>query len=456
MISNKKLIAAYIVALVLLLLLLVGFLRLDSPSEILSPPSLYGQGAEIQAAFETAVGNQGIRLHYPSQGEYRSAFVLSDLDNDKVDEAIVFYSSQDDEATVRINILDCVDDDWVSVYDDAGYGVDILKVDFADLNRDGKCEVVCCWQLYESTSSNVLTVHSVEFKDDKVSKLVPLANQAYTFTDIVDLDGDSADEIFIAWIDITDPTVSHVYANMLKFDENGKLSNVGKNIALDSSVTNYGSLKIQNMDGNIVAFLDAYKGDDSMITEVIRWDKDKNQLVSIFNDSLTHVNSATMRSPAIPSYDYDGDGVIEIPISVSLSGSAPEISEDSNENLLNVSAWCSVKDGKLQTESFALINETYKFAVKIPSSLKNHLLAYESLDGDSTTVYYTENGSARGKVLFVINGKYREDSDAKLDSAFSAMSKEIYVYGNITDAGIKAGLSNEFIEKGIVFLDDIK
>lgn len=455
MISNKKLIAAYIVALVLLLLLLIGFLRLDSPSEILTPPSLYGQNAEIQAAFEEAVGDSGITLHYPSKGKYRSAFVLYDLDNDKENEAIVFYSNQDDEATVRINILDFLDDDWTSVYDDVGYGVDILKVDFDDLNKDGTNEVVCCWQLYESTSSNILTVHSVGSSDGKVKKLIPLANQPYSFTDILDLDGDGNDEIFIAWIDITNPTVSHVYANLLKFDSNGKLANAGKNITLDSSVTSYDSLKLQKIDGKVVAFLDAYKGNDSMITEVIRWDANKKQLVSTLNDPITHVNSSTMRSPAVPSYDIDGDGEIEIPISVALSSQIPEINEDSVDNLLNISAWTSMKNDELKVESYALINNTYKFAVSIPKSLKNHMLAYESIDGDSITVYYTENGTKRGKVLFVINGKFKEKSDSKLESAFSAMNEEVFVYGNITDAGFEAGLSNEMIEKGIVFLDDL-
>ncbi len=453
--SNKKLIAAYIIALVLLLVLLICFLRLDSPSEILSPPSLYGQNSEIQTAFEESVGKNGIELHYPKDGEYRSAFVLYDLDGDDADEAIVFYSDSSDEATVRINILDCVDDKWKSVYDEPGYGVDILNVAFADLNADGVNEVVCGWQLYESTSSNVLTVHSVESKEGTVLRLLPLANQSYSFKEIVDLDDDGNLEIFIAWIDITDPTLPHVYANLLKYGANGKMTNAGKNISLDSSVTSYGTVKVQKKDGKVLMFLDAYKGEDSMITEVIGWDAKNNQLTTLMNDSVTHSNLATMRSPAIPSYDIDGDGEIEIPILYSIGSEVPEIDENSDEKLINLSAWASVKNGSLHIESYALVNNTYGFALALPSSLKGHLIAYESSDGDSTTVYWSENGKKLGDVLFVINGKYREDSDAKLESAFSAMSKEIFVYGNVTAAGEKAGLSNEVIEKGIIFFEEL-
>ena len=63
-------------------------LRVD---ELLSPPRLTAEQSAIYDAIETAVGTDSFQLKYPRRGDYLSACVLTDLDQDGVDEAIAFY-----------------------------------------------------------------------------------------------------------------------------------------------------------------------------------------------------------------------------------------------------------------------------------------------------------------------------------------------------------------------------
>lgn len=276
----------------------------------MTPPGLSGQNALIQEAFEASVKDKNnIILKYPSTGDYRSAFVTKDIDGDGEDEVLVFYTLKSDEATVRINVLDIIDGEWVSVYDDTGYGSEVASVTFADFNNDGRSEIVIGWSLYEANASKVMTVHTVNTSDGKVRGLDTAVNQSYSYMGITDMDSDGKDEILVTWLDNSDTKLQKSYASLLKMSDDKSITPVGNTVSLDGSVSAYASLKIQKIDKDrAIAYLDAYKGDDSMITEVIWWDSNAHALVAPLLDPETLSNLKTLRSPAVPSLDIDKDG----------------------------------------------------------------------------------------------------------------------------------------------------
>jgi len=78
-------------AMLLVLLTMSGCaLSALTAENVMEPPQAFGDGAALQAALEEALGPQ-ITLRYPRNGEYRSAVVRADVDNDEQEEAIVFY-----------------------------------------------------------------------------------------------------------------------------------------------------------------------------------------------------------------------------------------------------------------------------------------------------------------------------------------------------------------------------
>lgn len=444
--GNRKWVISYIVTLLILLALLILATRLDSPSEIISPPSLYGQNAEIQSAFEDVVGDTDISLQYPNQGEYRSAFVLYDLDGDEENEAIVFYSRKSDETTARMNILDFIDDEWTSVYDDVGYGGNILSVEFQDLNLDGSMELVCCWSLYGSDASKVMSVHSIKRTDDKVEGLVPLLNQPYSFASIGDADGDSKNEVFVAWLDLTDTDMPKAYASLFKCKEDGTISQIGQNVALDATISSYASIKIQNVDGVPVAFIDAYKGENSMITEIIWWDSEKKTLVAPFIDENSFTNIKTLRTPAIPSLDIDGDGKIEIPIARKA---------DNDSKMMSLISWSSVEKGKLTPNAYSFVNSKYGYAYMIPKGKEKRLAATSVVDDSVITIYSAYDNKFENP-YFSLAVKDYKDFDNSASHTFSVRHKDIVVYGSLTGGATSAGFKNPDIENSIVFFDDLK
>lgn len=442
----------YAVALALLPLLLMFVTRLDSPSDLLAPPSLSGNNLLIQKAFEASVKDKsGIVLQYPTAGDYRSAFVLKNLDEDDREEAIVFYTLKSDESTVRINVLDNVEGIWKSVYDEPGYGAKVISVDFEDLNKDGNIEIMTCWSVFESSAAKTLTIHSVlDEKNDRL-ELETLVNQSYTYNEIADMDSDGLSEVLVTWLDNTDPNIPKSYASLLKQAPDGTITQRGQNVALDASVSAYSSLRLETTsEGKTIAFLDALKGEDTMITEVIRWDESSMSLVAPLLDADTLSNTMTMRTPAIPSMDINNDNNIEIPVVIN-DGGAPV----QKEVPLSLFAWTVPTENGLVPVSYGFMNVSLGAFFEVPAEFADYTLAYRLSDETCTTFYRSEDGENREEPLFTILVEKSSDFSDDESYTFKVRHGGMVIYGTLTSVGEAFGFTNELIENSFTFFDTL-
>lgn len=109
----------------------------------------------MQEALQAKVG-KNIILKNPKSGEYRSAFIQYNMDNDAAKEAIVFYKQNSDMAKLHMNLLDKVDGKWVSVADFDDLGSDINELIFQDLNGSGLPEIIVKCDTLENKKYNLL------------------------------------------------------------------------------------------------------------------------------------------------------------------------------------------------------------------------------------------------------------------------------------------------------------
>lgn len=101
-----------------------------SVDNLLKPPQLSVEQEQIYQALQNAVGNN-ITLQYPRSGDNLSAFIVCDMDDDGEDEAMVFYKKTGlttAENNLRLNVLDQIDDGWMSVCDRPADGGEIERV----------------------------------------------------------------------------------------------------------------------------------------------------------------------------------------------------------------------------------------------------------------------------------------------------------------------------------------
>lgn len=443
---SKRLTLIAVAAILLLGAFVFVMSRLHSPEEVLAPPNPGGEYRQLQQAFEDVVGpGTEYKLQYPDEGEFRSAYVLYDIDGDKENEALVFYTKNRDESNVRVNILDLRDEEWVSVLDESGYGSKIDSVTFADLNADSTAEVILSWSLAGSDASRTLTVHSADLSDAKPA-FKNLANMPYKAMQVYDMDNDGQQEILVLWNETTQKVQSN-YAALMKMTGKG-LHQVGEPAVLDSTASLYDNVYLQ--EGKTpIAYVDARKDDTTMFTEVLWWDSVNERLRAPFTENATNTNQATLRTPAVPTADIDENGVYEIPVAY---GSMSRTSDEEEEPVL-LSAW-SVTDpaepGVLRPMAYSLVDTDNRYVLQIDAGQRDSLIAFRNTTTGVITVYDYAGGE-RGEPLFSL--VYSDKGKPKKSDGYTflALSGERAVYGTLTSAGKASGLTNENIQDSLLF-----
>ena len=459
-------IGAAIVALIIALIVLLY--NFQSPEEVLMPPRRTGEDALIEAAFRSAIGTEDYSLQYPMAGQERNAFVKYDLDRDGSGEALVFYTRKEDPGTVRIHILDSQDEEWFSVGDEAGYGAQIESIELGHMSKDGPPAVILSWTLTDSDASRVLTIHTLQQKSDGLT-LKTLADEPYSYMKPVDLTGDGVEEILMVAPETVDKTTRQT-ASLLKMNSAGSVKVYGEKAILDSNVSGYDELQLEQTENGPIAYLDAYKGSGSMITEILYWNADKQALIAPFTEVDTLTNPYTLRPVRLRCKDVDGDGKPEIPVGMDVAAptsssassgaaapAAPAASsaDESSEVRLPLIGWSDLvfEGGKgfLIPRTFGFANASENYEVRVNSGVRDALTAYREPSTGVVTVYSSADGTVKNEPLFSLVTKLQTELDKDDTFTFSRQNGDIIVFGSITSAGKALKYTDDMVAKNIVF-----
>lgn len=360
---------------------------------LLVPPKLTAKQEEIYQALVEQVGSN-INLRYPKTGEYRSAFVIKDIDEEPTTEAIVFYQNATNATppgALRLSILDQQEDRWVSTYEAAGEGNDVHQVDFSDFGTtDGSLFVVIGYSM-TSESDNVL--HIYRYQDGKITDLF---SQPYSLMQVVDIDNDGCQEIVtVTKMAGQNAQLNTTRANVIKY-QNGVFQIIDS-VDMDAGVTSYVNVKVGFVGNNVSAlYLDGLKGKDKMTTQLLFYQEGRlqnnAQFEKEYNDNMTR-QSGTL------SMDIDQDGIIEIPVLQLMPGYTEPDVTDSGTTLeagtadsLYFTHWKVFRDGAFEEKMVSYLNVSYGFSFKIPEYLQGKITARRFKDRNEI-VFYRFNGS---------------------------------------------------------------
>lgn len=323
---------------------------------LLDAPKLEGDMYPIQQALEKAVGGN-FTFKYPTAGDYRSAILLNDLDSDGQEEAVALYSTTAETViTLHINVIDSSDGKWKSVGDLSLVGNGVESVSFADLDSDGRLEILVGWMLYGSAEKQI-GVYS--FDGNQLSQRVL---EPYTDFLCADLTGDGKNELSVVYLNVAEQKSS---AKVFSLESKG-VKELGT-VSLDGGVTSYLKPVLSTLSDKTPAlYIDAVKG-AGMLTEII-WFEDKT-LCSVFDPQRPEA-SPTYRESAISSRDFDSDGTIDIPLMELLSSTA-NLPENDKVYYTN---W-SVFDGQsINTLYHTFMNYTDGYYITVAPEIKEKLL----------------------------------------------------------------------------------
>ena len=342
-----------------------------SVENMLTPPKLTAEQNEIYGALIKSAG-QSVKLKYPRSGDYRSAFVLRNLDNEPDDEAMVFYESgnvQSGESSLRIKFLDKHDGKWESVFDMPCAGSEIDSISFTTLGNTGFVDIIIRYTLLNQTEKvfSVLKYDSVTPKN--------MYTSSYSCLEVYDVNDDGRNELLAVSIDKINNTSTAV---MFTDGDNGfeKLSET----VLHGGAADYIRVTKGKLPDNRTAiFLDYTKGGGQSGTDVLYCYGN-----SLYNpDSIGANPAAGLTSRLVNNYmseiycyDIDGDGFMEIPSTTPLPGYETLTKP---EQLCAV-MWYTVSDDKFQLKHYSYFSSKYRFALLFPNRWRGVVTAVPDFD----------------------------------------------------------------------------
>lgn len=367
----KKLLAAMLCA-----LLLTGCTMGAGIDVLLVPPRLSSQQTAIKQALTDKVG-RNIKLKYPRAGDYRSAFVIANIDDEPTEEAIVFYQKTGINApdeNIRLNILDQSDGKWVSVFDHAGAGVDVERILLARLTDTAEITILVG---YNPLGQAQKLLEAYNYGNGVLKSLY---TGGYSAVDVLDMDIDGVNEVVI----IENSIVEVSNARMLK-KLDGALT-VVCDTKLATGTVEYTSV-VRGKVGTVGApalYIDGSLGDGTIQTQILYCVE--GSLYSPSKDQ-TAVLTKTTRPIGYAARDIDNDGAIEIP---TLSPFPGYETLEKTEQFF-VTDWLSFQQGTLTKESSALYSIMDGYCFTLPNRWRGTVTVKKDIVTDEM-VFYKYNG----------------------------------------------------------------
>ena len=376
---------------------------------LLSPPRLEGELYYIQEALIDYAG-EDITLKYPTAGEYRSAFILRDINGDGTNEAIAFYSrTEDSTVTMHINLM-TKEDGWKSKGDIGIVGSGVEKVIFRDLAGDGVEEISVGWSIYGSVDRQV-GIYSFDG-----NQLTQRTLESYTDFLTVDIDADNEEELFVINLNLNDKTAT---AKAFSVNESGIEE---KGIAtLDGSVTSYYAPVVSKLaDGRTAVYIDAVKGSGTL-TELVWFESEG--LKSLY-DGKAEATTATYRPSIVSSRDFNNDGIIDIPLQSLLLSTKDK--EDFDK--VYVTDWSFFDGEKLNKSVSALMNYADGYYITIPKNRQDSLHLARKTESRLRIFYsYDAKKGTQGKEVFRVLVISKNDFESGKASGYDLIKEK----GNI-------------------------
>lgn len=456
-----KKILILVISIVICLSLVGCDINLSSVDILMRPPKLSGENRLLQQTFEATVGNsESVIMKTPISGEHRSSYLMFDLDNDSVKEALVFYADPTKDNFAYVSVFNFKDDVWSFVSTIKGRSEEVYEVDFADINGDGSLEILISWS--SLLSSDSLANAGVSVTNDRTLSIYSydgentsfLKSEPYTKLLIEDIDNDNSDELFILNISLNNQE-KVTTGRILSFDSAYKIQK-------DLTFSLAGMLDVYNIvcdsyniegETHSRIFIDGSISETGIITEVVDICNSTFEITLPFYESNISAQPVTLRDSRVFSQDVDSDGFVEIPTLNELPGGV-RISDNSDERYpLNLTVWSKIIDNQLEMQYEAIFNGAAGYMFLSPDSLFGSTTAVYNESENIITFYEVDENMTLSKTLFSIRSDFKLDYENDSNGYTNFDENGTYIFSYIIYDEPNESVYIDIIEDNFILLN---
>lgn len=376
---------------------------------MMRPPRPTGDKAEIQSIIETKAGSS-FTFVYPQSGDYRSAIIMKDLDNDGSDEAIALFSSGTESAKLNLMIMAKTGESWKSIANIQSNASGVDRMFFADINGDNKLELFIGWT---SLSSNEKQISSYSFGDGQILEM-PI-DSTYNELACDDFDNDGQSELILLTIANND---DGSLAKFFKYSASEKRLVLSSSVPLDTEVTRISNAVVGMIDSKTRALvIDAENHSGTIFTQIIYWDEKEQALKNPLNTQYMSSNNinASIRTTSTISKDINSDGIIEIPSVATM----PAGNKEDTATICSLTTWSQYQCSSNMFKGVLNMIINYKdgYYLKIPEK-------WLTDSGNSWSTYVTARVNNENRTMSVYEWLSKDKNSGYIGSRLFT----IYVY----------------------------
>lgn len=376
-----------------------------SIDSLLAPPKLSEEQSSIYKALTDTVQSPGsISLVYPKTGDYKSAFVLENIDEEDSKEAIVFYrdnSGISGSSAIKINILDQVDGKWVSVTErPVKDATEVQKVSFVKV--ESLTYIVIGFNITGTDNIRMVKVFQYDNQQNHTEKLkeIDFSKNCAEY-EVYDINDDGIQELILLMKTVDQHASQEISAKAYHI-QHGEVIEIASTW-MDSATINYTNIykgRLNKHNKIPALFLDAQKGGDMMGTEILVMRN--GFLENLMLDNQANLLRSTIRMNGWSSMDFDGNRMYQIPNTKPFPGYDTAALYDQ----LYLTEWYSYEEnedgwGRLVQQSLKYMDYSLGFSLEIPEKWRGVVTA-------------KKDASNNELVFFTYRDDIKEDSDKLL------------------------------------------
>lgn len=429
------------------------FFSISSGDDLLQAPILNQQQKAVSDALAQTMNVNQIQYKYPTAGSYQSPFVLFDLDQDGMLEALIFYSDISSPNQVRMKVLQQDSaGNWLPFADLPGSGDQVQFLSFEHLVSPDYYNIVISWY---NSETHVQTITVYTMADNQIFTEI---ESNYNDFLLIDNAGKQTKDILI--IGRSSPDTF----NLFWYSSLGNRLISSSLVELNPNVTNILQvLGSPQPDGSILLYIDEALQEADLFGSTYA-----TEIFSLSDSDITTIAGTsygldseeyvlyrnTFRADPVLSISLFQDNTVQIPQMENLPGTT-DSPGSSEQPAVRLTEFLQLEEGALVSKYRAIVNEQENYLLFLPERWMGQILVYSNPELRQWTIYKmdSETGSAKDELLRIYSETVSDTSSSGADlslGTFGAFSYYAYISFTVNEP---LAVTPEEVQTMFLYLD---